>query len=260
MFDCPASTNQIHTGAKYLFKGACLIWHPQLRPFILVPLLINAVLFVVLTGYVINQFEAITQLFADIIPGILKPLAWFVGFIVACLLVLVYGYSFNIITNIIAAPFYGLLAEKAEQLCCGESPPDEGLVQMIPRVIWREIRKLMYFFTRGILVTLLVILIGTLGPLGVFAPLIGLAWTAWTMSIQYADYAADNHQVGFKDLRQRLGKKAYSSFGFGGAVMGCTLIPLVNIVVMPAAVVGGTLFWVHELKHCRDAKLSIEQN
>lgn len=35
--------------------------------------------------------------------------------------------------------------------------------------------------------------------------------------------------------------------GFGGLVALCTGIPVVNFVVVPAAVVGATLLWVEEL-------------
>ena len=250
MLNCPSFTNNPVTGAQYFFKGACLIWHPKLRPFILVPLVINVILFIVLTNFALQHLEGATEFFRQYIPELLSPLIWLVWVVLGSLALLLYGYSFNIITNIIAAPFYGLLAEKAELLICGVKPPEESLAQMVPRVFLREFRKIVYFLSRGILVTLIVILIGTIPILQFIAPLIGLAWAAWTMTIQYVDYPADNHQHAFKELRRKLWKKCMSSFGFGSAVMGCTLIPIVNIFVMPAAVVGGTLFWVHELKKC----------
>ncbi len=68
------------------------------------------------------------------------------------------------------------------------------------------------------------------------------------MAIQYVDYAADNHQTDFVTLRKMLRKRRYSSIGFGGTVMGCSMIPVLNILSMPAAVIGGTLFWVNEIK------------
>lgn len=68
------------------------------------------------------------------------------------------------------------------------------------------------------------------------------------MTIQYSDYAADNNQIHFRYLRKKLRKRIYSSIGFGGTVMGCSMIPFINIVAMPVAVIGGTLFWINELK------------
>ena len=39
-----------------------------------------------------------------------------------------------------------------------------------------------------------------------------------------------------------------SSLGFGGIVAACAGIPIVNFVVVPAAVVGATILYVEELR------------
>ncbi len=38
----------------------------------------------------------------------------------------------------------------------------------------------------------------------------------------------------------------WQSLGFGGSVYLVLLIPFVNILMMPAAIAGATLFWVRE--------------
>ena len=254
MLNCPSNTNNIITGAQYFFKGACLIWHPKLRPFILIPLIVNVILFIGLSSLFLSYIDSFSAFADNYIASWLGPLVILAWIVIGIILFLIYAYSFNLITNIIAAPFYGILAEKAEGVICGTSGPEESLRDMVPRVLARELRKVFYFLSRGILIGLIVLLLSlTFGavPILQFAgPLLGLGWGAWSMTIQYVDYAADNHQHGFKDLRRRLWKKMFGSLGFGGAVMGFTIIPIVNIFVMPAAVVGGTLFWIHELKGC----------
>lgn len=40
--------------------------------------------------------------------------------------------------------------------------------------------------------------------------------------------------------------KRWQSLGFGGITYVALLIPFVNILMMPAAVAGATLFWVRE--------------
>jgi CysZ protein len=69
------------------------------------------------------------------------------------------------------------------------------------------------------------------------------------MSVQYVDYAADNHQLSFEEMRRRLLQKKYSSMGLGGMVMLASIVPVFNIIAMPAAVTAGTLFWARELKY-----------
>jgi len=43
-----------------------------------------------------------------------------------------------------------------------------------------------------------------------------------------------------------LREKRWQSMSFGGIVYLLLLIPVVNILMMPAAVAGATLFWVRE--------------
>lgn len=248
--------NNIALGASYFLDGIKLLWRKELRPYILVPLVINMLLFVVLTVLAVQYFGELLIWSQGFLPEWLEWLAWIAWFVLGAVALLIYGYSFNVITNLIAAPFYGLLAEKAEELLCGEALPDESLARMIPRVTWREIIKLTYFVLRGIFIILLIILVSFIPVINVLAPLIGLLWSAWSMSIQYADYAADNHQTGFEDLRFRLRNRIYSTVGFGGMVMGCSIIPVVNVFAMPAAVTGGTLFWLNELKQGKGKELA----
>lgn len=228
-------------GARYLVEGLKLLGHPKLRLFVLVPILVNTVLFVVLTVALFQQFGNMLDWFMEWLPGWLDFLAWVIGVIVALFVVLIYGYSFSMITNVLAAPFYGFLAEKAEEVISGRPMDGESFLQMIPRTIFRELRKLWYFLWRSLFVLLL-----SLIPL--VGPVIALIWGAWSMSIQYSDYAADNHQTAFLQFRHRLGDRNWSALGFGGTVMLGLMVPVLNIFIMPAAVIGGTLFWLQELE------------
>ncbi len=254
MLPPPRYKNNIASGIYYFREGLNLLWKPELRLYLLVPLLVNCVLFLVLTWGLVHYFGTIVDSIMEILPGFLAPLEWIVWTVMGIFMLIIYGYSFNMITNIIAAPFYGLLAAKSETLLTGIAPPEESTGTMIRRTLFRECEKLWYFLKRGVLVILIMILVGSLTSwiplLNLVSPLIGLAWGAWSMAIQYADYSADNHQLEFKPLRQCLWKKKYSSLGFGGFIMLCSLIPVINIIAMPVAVVGGTLFWLRELKHC----------
>jgi CysZ protein len=240
--------NNVFMGARYFIDGVRLLWRPELRAYILVPLAVNLVLFALLTVALVQNAGDLLDWLQGYLPNWLEWLAWIAWIVIGAIVLLIYGYSFNIITNIIAAPFYGFLAEKAEELLSGEEMQQEPLLRMIPRVTWREIIKLTYFIVRGIFIILLMILIAFIPVINILAPLIGLLWAAWSMAIQYADYAADNHQTPFRDLRCRLRNNLYSTLGFGGMVMACSIVPVLNIFAMPAAVTGGALFWLNELK------------
>jgi CysZ protein len=245
------SRNSLLSGARYFVRGLGLLLHPQLRWFVLVPIAINCVLFVGLTTLLFQYFGQLAdwQLpLPEILQFLEKTLKWVAWFLIVVVVLITYGYSFNIITTIFAAPFYGVLSQRVEALATGTAPQDEPLLKMVPRTILRELQKLLYFITRGIFIFLVMLLLGLTFILNIFVPVVGILWSAWSMVIQYVDYAADNHQTEFALLRKMLRKRRYSSIGFGGTVMLCSVVPVLNIIAMPAAVIGGTLFWVNEIK------------
>ncbi len=230
------------SGFGYLGEGFRLLFHPHLRLFVIIPILINTIFLFILTSVLFYQFTATINYMMEWLPLWLEFLAYIIGIICVILILLFYGYSFSTITNFLAAPFYGVLAEKVEELATGKRVQGESLVTMIPRTILRELQKLWYFVWRSVFIFIL-----TFIPL--VGPLIGLAWVAWSMSVQYCDYAADNHQTPFDKLRHQLSGRLWGSWSFGGGVMLGTMVPLLNVFVMPAAVIGGSLYWLEELQH-----------
>ncbi|WP_226665902.1 sulfate transporter CysZ [Microbulbifer aggregans] len=261
------TSNPVH-GVNALIRGAQLLTRRELRPFIIVPLLINLVLFIALSAVMISQFDdlasyigsllsdepvdtsnmswwrAILATGADWAASAFRWLAWLIAFAVVLLFFLVYGYLFGIITNIIAAPFNGFLAEKVEELLTGHPPPPEPIAKMVFRTLGRELRKLMYFLGWG----LVIFVIALLTSWTVFIPaVLGALWGAWCMAIQYVDYPLDNHQRSFSELKRVLMRKKLTTLGFGGTVMLAKMVPVLNIFVMPAAVAGGTALWVERI-------------
>lgn len=241
--------NQLGNGLNYLSRGAQLLISPQLRWFVLVPVLINIVLFFITTTVLIQQFGSAMDWLLGGLPSWLSFLAWILWALFAAVILLVYGYSFSLITNLLAAPFYGVLAEKTEALISGTGPEPEPLSHMIPRTLRRELVKLWYFVSRGVLLTLAMLILSFIPAVNIIVPVIGFIWGAWSMTIQYADYAADNNRLSFTETRARLSKNRYTSLSMGGLVMLGTMIPLANIFIIPISVIGGTVYWCEELKH-----------
>lgn len=242
-----AKVSGIGTGLSYISRATTLVLHKDLRLFVIVPLLINLVLFFILTSVLMQQFEAVVAAILGWLPGWMDFLSWLIWSLLAATVLVIYGYSFSIITNILAAPFYGLLAERAEVLLTGEAAPAESLRHMIPRTLGREMQKLGYFLSRGIAVLLLGLLLSFIPLVNLLVPVITILWGAWTMAIQYADYAADNHQLAFVELRKRLSQHRSHTYSFGGLILLSTMVPVLNIFIMPIAVVAGTCYWTDRL-------------
>ena len=79
----------------------------------------------------------------------------------------------------------------------------------------------------------------------VAAPL-WLLFGVWMMAVQYIDYPADNNKMSWQDMLAWLREKRWQSLSFGGITYAALLVPGLNILMMPAAVAGATLFWVRE--------------
>lgn len=266
------TSNPVH-GVDALLRGARLLTRRELRPFIIVPLLINLVLFIALTALMLTQIEGLAEYLGSLLShtpvntenmswwealmakgaawaaNVFRWLAWLIAILVVLLFLFVYGYLFGIITNIIAAPFNGLLAEKVEELLTGKAPPAEPLGRMVWRTLGRELRKLRYFIGWG----LVILIVALLTSWTVFVPAVmGALWGAWCMAIQYVDYPLDNHQRPFDELKGVLLRRKLTTLSFGGVVMLAKMVPVLNIFVMPAAVAGGTALWIERLRRAGD--------
>ncbi|MCO7556549.1 sulfate transporter CysZ [Metapseudomonas otitidis] len=234
------------SGPQYLGEGLKLILRPGLRLFVLLPLTLNLLLFIALIGFAMREFSGWVDAFMPSLPDWASFLEYLIWPLFVALVVLLVFFSFTMIANIIAAPFNGFLAEKVEVVVRGQDdfPPFSWaeLVAMVPRTIGRELRKLGYFLPRAAGLLILS-----------FIPMVNLVSTPlwfvfgiWMMAVQYIDYPADNHKLGWNEMLAWLREKRWQSLGFGGSVYLALLIPFVNIVMMPAAVAGATLFWVRE--------------
>jgi CysZ protein len=232
----------------YLLEGARLISQPGLRRFIVIPLLINGVIFVAATFALVYSFQHFFDALLANLPSWLAWLRWILWPLLGFIFLMIYGYSFNLITNLIAAPFFGLLAEKVETALTGVSPPEEALAQLIPRTLARELSKLWYFMSRGLVVMLLFLALAFIPGVNLVGLCVGGLWACWCMSVQYVDFPADNHQVDFNNLRKHLKQQPLTSYPFGGIILLGAMIPGVNIVISPIAVAGATVFWVRELR------------
>lgn len=240
----------------FFMFGLKVLFSSGYRKFILIPLVANAILFIVTAISLFSLLPSSLQWFIGIIPDWLPFMEWIIYSVAGVLFLLVYGMSFSVITNIFAAPFNGFLAEKIQR-DAGLNIPEESISSVIVRTLAREMRKLLYFIGYGILVSFLLFLLTFIPFVNLLVPVLGFIWMCWCLAIQYLDYSADNNQQSFTQLRKEAKKPWISTFGFGGIIALLLMVPIVNIFVMPAAVAGGTLLWLKKI-HKADADFNIE--
>jgi len=231
-------------GAAFFVRGMRLIFAPGIRAYVIVPLLVNVLLFSALIYFGAAQFR---DLLDWLLPDWLDWLAWLLLPLFVVVTLIVVFFSFSLVGNLVAAPFNGLLAEAVECQLKGAPIPGAGVKQMIldlGRTLMSELRKLGYIVLRGIPVLILFLIPG----LNLAAPFIWLLFGAWMLAISYVDYPMGNHGLSFPEQRRKLAQHRYLALGFGGAAMAALAIPLVNFLVIPAAVAGATALWVERLE------------
>ncbi len=233
------------TGFKYVFSGFKLIVQPGIRIYVLIPLLINTILFASVIAYGSNLLSDFLDSWSaawwEWIKWILWPL-----FVMISLAVIF--FCFSIVANLIAAPFNGFLAEAVESKLSNTVLTDTGSIKAIPGEIIKamksESRKFLYFIIRAIPLLLLFII-----PIAqVAAPFLWVLFGSWMLALEYIDYPMGNHGIVFPEQRKIMTIEKKQTFGFGLGIMLLTFIPVINFVAMPVAVAGASKLWVEKLK------------
>jgi len=222
----------------FLFKGLKLLTSPELRKFIIIPMLINVVLY---SAALTLGYFYISDLIDQFIPGWLHWLSWvlwslfFISFFIAGF------FTFTVLANMLAAPFYGKLSAKTLAMVSGQALATAE--QPLPKVLIAEAKRIGYLGTRALPLLILSIIPG----INVLAPLLWALFGAWGMALEYLAYPLENQGVLFSEQKNLVKSVRLGALSFGGlAVLGLT-IPVLNIIVAPAAVIGATLY-VHEIK------------
>lgn len=237
--------------AGYVAKGWRLVRTPGLRRFVLMPLAINILVFAGLgwllygwiTGWLFNW--TFFDRFGDV--WLLGAIQAILQFLIGVTLAVVLGYAFTLLANLIGAPFNGLLAERVEQYMTGKSTSDDPsvlfLLKTLPKTLASEVSKLLYLA----LWMIPLLLLSFVPIVNVIAPFVLFAFGAWMFALEYLDYPMGNHGMGFRQIKSHLKSRRSQAMGFGFTVAAISIIPLINLFIMPVAVAGATALYVERM-------------
>lgn len=247
-------------GIGFALSGFSLITKKGIRPFVVVPLLINIVVFSLAIWLAKSQFDGLMARMLGWLPNWLSWVEWLLWPFFAVLIFIAVYYTFTIIANILASPFNSVLAERVEKKLNGLPIPEfqgyKALLGTVRKTMMSELKKLLYM-----LKWLPVLLIISIIPVVNFiAPFVWAAYGAWMLSLQYSDYSMGNHEIFFKDELNLLRENRAVALGFGGTLTLLMLIPIVNFFVMPVGVSGGTAFWVKRLSQTASIPTKLPNN
>lgn len=244
--------NNFMRGTAYLLTSIPLLFTKGLKRFVLLPILFNFALFIGLFFIGYHYLFPYTSFYLDQLPSWLNFLhsMFFVIFILGFFLIFL--SMFMVIFNVIAAPFNGLLAEKAQTLFFHATTPPVSFAMIAWRSIKRQGQFLMYFIPRFLLMCLL-FFVPFIQPI---YPLLWFIFTAWMLSMQYQDLVMDNNLISFQSMRKKTQFKKALLLGFGALINLLSFIPVLNIIIMPAAVIGSVSMFHKEIQGIKKMKRS----
>jgi CysZ protein len=227
-------------GVRAFSEGFATSRHPSLRHYFWAPALLSLVIIGAGLYALLGQLPVLSAALLDWLPDwldwlelLLTPLAYVIG-------VLGGAWAFALLAVLIASPFLGAFSAAVERLRSGAAPTSDGsILTDVAMSFRREARKLLYHLPRLAMVFVL-----TLIPvINLAAPLIWFAFGAWTVAVQFVDYPSENRRLPFGHTLDLLGRNRAAALGFGACASLALMIPLLNFLLIPVAVAGGTLLW-----------------
>jgi len=240
------NSSMANSGMSYFLKGFELIRLKGIRRFVFIPLFINIILFSIALYFMFIELEHYMAELMQWLPTWLDWLRVILWPLAMLTLLIIFSFIFSTIANWLAAPFNGLLSEKIEAILTNQPSPKGSaidIVKDIPRTLGREWTKLRYYFPRAMIFFILMLLVPFIGQI------IWFLFVAWMMAIQYKDYPFDNHKIPFNAMKEVLKQNQRLSYSFGITAAFFSMIPIVNLIVMPVAICGATALWVDNYTH-----------
>lgn len=228
---------------EFLVKGLKLLPDPRLRSLIIIPILINIVLY---TIALVLGYYYVDSLITQFIPGWLHWLNWILWPLFFILFFVASFFSFTVLANLIASPFYGVLAARTQAIISGEAQVVE---QPITHVIIGELKRVLYIVIR--MLPLLILFV--IPVINIAAPVIFAVFSAWCLAMEFMAYPLENEGLLFVEQKELLKTVRLGMLSFGGITMLGLSLPVLNIIVGPAAVIGATIY-LYEMREKRKAE------
>jgi CysZ protein len=236
----------VFSSPLYVLRGAAFLRdHREIWKYALAPVAITTILMGA-------SYVALYYFFLDWLNRLMPGGGWYwevayylLVVLFGVLLIVAFFFLFTVIAVTIAAPFNDLISEKTEQIITGrfdETPFSIlTLLSDAARGVYHALRVLGLYLSILVL-GLLLLLIPVFGPFLYTALTVCLA--AYMLALEFVSYPMDRKRYSYQDKRKLVRSHLWSVIGFGLGVVALASIPFLNLLLLPPAVVGGTLFFL----------------
>lgn len=241
-------------GLTYPLRGAKLVFrtHLGLARYWAFPVLITfgALLGVMVTA-VQHRADLVHVVWASFDPTT-QPASWWIGalrgllgWLLAAAAVGIGGLLVLTVSGVLAAPFNDALSAAVERIRGQSLPPDSSpgafFAGVVRTVATETIKLFGYALVMGPLWVVAFVAPVVGGPV---LAVVGFTITVAYLAIDYTDWPASRRDTPLRGRAQWLRDHAAPLAGFGVAAWFLLWVPGINLVLMPAAVAGGTLLYL----------------
>ncbi len=233
------------TGIACFRQGITLARSREALPYIAAPALVSVLIIGAGLGLGFSYVDDLSTYLQDLLPDWLDFLHLVVAPLLYLLGILIGAWLFGLVAAIIGSPFLGdLAAHTTKTISDRQVINDRPWWQEIAPSLLRELRKLGYHIPR----LMLVVILSIIPVLNTLSPIVWLMFGAWMMSVQFCDYFSENADQPFRQTLSQLREQRGAALGFGMCVSLTMGIPVLNFLVAPIAVIGGTIL-MHRINH-----------
>ena len=216
-----------------LLQGLKLLSDQRLRSYLLIPLLINTALYTM--AFVIGYYT-VAGLIHSLIPEWLSWLNWILWPLFFISFSMIGFFSFTLLANLIAAPFYSRLTSKVLQILDINHTPAPQ--QPWQKVLWAETKRSLYLLLR--MAPLLVLFL--IPVINLAAPILWTLFAAWGMAMEFMAYPLEEYGLLFDQQKQFMTQNRIQMLIFGAIIALAMTIPVINLLIGQTAIIAACVF------------------
>lgn len=222
--------------------------NPRLIQYILIPFLINAIVFSTAVYLGLDYFGSTVVEYIPQGEGwYWSLLYWFLWIVAVLLTAVLVFFSFTVVGNLLASPFNELLSERAEEALSGAVNDESFSAGRFLRDAWQTIlmeAKKMWIFVAVMVFILPLNLLPGIG--NSIYTILAVSLTLFFLCFEYLGFVLVRKRQFFREQKNYIFARKFLMFGFSCGVMALLAIPFLQLLCIPLAVIGVTRLWCEE--------------
>jgi CysZ protein len=229
----------------YVIRGARFLWaHRVLWKYAAAPTAIGVL---ILGGSYWLLYHLVSRFFEAYAGGVWYQQVLYYLLLLAAtvLLSVVFFFVFTRVASALASPFNDLVSQKTEEIVRGTFHDTPFSILQLLKDSARSIGhsfKVLGIYLAVLVAALLLLLIPGVGALLYTGA--GALISSYMFAYEYLGYPMDRRRFTWKNKQNFLRSRFRSAIGFGLGNIVVASIPFLNLLFIPAAVVGGTLLFL----------------